>query len=152
MLLPNARYESPNKISFLFIRSVCPVSRVHLCGSLAHVSTSLISVMFCGLRIYRSYRLLVATPLPSGLHLLFGSGAVPGRFLGGGKPIEGSVGPGLLWPAIELETEYAGIEYGLIPVVISATLGSIGGPPGPICIPPIAPILIPGPGPMELNI
>lgn len=60
--------------------------------------------------------------------------------------MEGKIGPGLerrFPPAMEDDIEYAGVLYGLIPVVISATLGNIGG--GPVMA---IPMPIPGPGPI----
>lgn len=67
--------------------------------------------------------------------------------------MEGKLEPGLergCPPAMDADTEYAGVLYGLIPVVISATLGSIGGPPVigiPIpCSIPIPPYMYPSDG------
>jgi hypothetical protein len=69
----------------------------------------------------------------SGLALLFTSGLVPIR------PIAGKSELGLGKPpsATGIDIVYAGVLYGLTPVVISATLGSICPPlPIPAAIPP----------------
>lgn len=75
-------------------------------------------------------RRLVSRGPISGLPLRFPSGRFPPSI-----PIEGSIGPGLGYPpAMDIDMAYAGVLYGLTPVVISATLGNIW-PPRPIPIP-----------------
>ncbi len=76
-------------------------------------------------------RRLVSRGPISGLALRFPSGRFPPII-----PIEGNIGPGLEYPPpIGIDIAYAGVLYGLTPVVISATLGNIW-PPLPIPIPP----------------
>lgn len=78
-------------------------------------------------------RRLVSRGPMSGLPLRFPSGRFPPII-----PIEGSIGPGLGYPPdMGIDIAYAGVLYGLTPVVISATLGSICPPrPIPIAMPP----------------
>lgn len=71
----------------------------------------------------------------SGLASLFTSGLMGGM---PSVPIAGSSGPGAENPPVGgIDMAYAGVLYGLTPVVISCTLGSIGPPlPGPMSMPP----------------
>lgn len=87
-------------------------------------------------------RLASLTPI-SGLPLLLLSA------LGGTHPTPGGICCGLEYPPplIGVDIAYAGALYGLTPVVISATPGSIWPPPLPIAIPPpIAASASPSPG------
>jgi hypothetical protein len=82
-------------------------------------------------------RRLVSLGPISGLALLLISGRGPTPI----EPIAGKSGPGLEYPLpMGIDIVYAGVLYGLTPVVISATLGSICPPcpplPIPIAVPP----------------
>lgn len=71
----------------------------------------------------------------SGLASLFTSGFMEGT---PNVPMEGRRGPGAEYPPTGgIDIAYAGVLYGLTPVVISATLGNIGAPlPGPMGMEP----------------